>query len=96
MSKSYRVETRDEADALLSSEAFGAANEIQLVDVIMPVMDAPRALQEQARLLALASRRSNDEADQPPMKKRKIENGTSATANGTIFHGLTNGAQILS
>jgi hypothetical protein len=57
----------------------------------MPVMDAPRALIEQARLLEQANRRADvDEA--PPAKKRKREH----TANGIGFHGLTNGAETLS
>ena len=95
-SSSYRVTTKDEADALLASETFGATNEIQLVDVVMPVMDAPRALQEQARLLSIASRRSEEDVEQPLSKKRKVNNVATETANGIGFHGLTNGAQTLS
>jgi hypothetical protein len=94
-SSSFRVTTKDEADALLSSDHFGSGEEIQLVDVIMPVMDAPRALQEQARLLEQANRRAEEVAEEPPSKKRKVEK-FGATTNGIGFHGLTNGAETLS
>ena len=91
-SSSFRVETKDELDILLSSETFATGKEIQLVDVVMPVMDAPRALQEQARLLELANRRANDDVEMPVSKKRKVD---GATTNGIGFHGLTNGAETL-
>jgi hypothetical protein len=91
-SSSFRVETKAELDELLSSPNFATGNEIQLVDVIMPVMDAPRALQEQARLLELANRKADDDAEAPPSKKRKVD---GATTNGIGFHGLTNGAETL-
>jgi hypothetical protein len=91
-SSSFRVETKDELDVLLSSETFATGHEIQLVDVVMPVMDAPRALQEQARLLELANRRTDDDVEMPVSKKRKV-NG--ATTNGIGIHGLTNGAETL-
>lgn len=92
-SSSFKVSTKSEADALLSSETFGTGKEIQLVDVVMPVMDAPRALKEQARLLEKANRRADD--DSPPVsKKRKVET-VSETVNGIGFHGLTNGAETL-
>jgi len=87
------VETRAECDALLSSGTFATGEEIQLVDVVMPVMDAPRALQEQAKLLEKANRRAEEEAE-PQSKKRKFE-ALEATANGIGFHGLTNGAETL-
>jgi hypothetical protein len=92
-SESFRCETKDELDALLSSKTFATGNQIQLVDVVMPVMDAPRALVEQAKLLELANRRADvDEA--PPAKKRKRDH--TAGTNGIGFHGLTNGAETLS
>ena len=77
---------------LLSSETFATGEEIQLVDIVMPIMDAPRALQEQAKLLEQANRRSEDAAEQPAKKKQKLEH----TASGIGFHGLTNGAETLS
>jgi len=79
---------------LLSSKNFATGEEIQLVDVVMPVMDAPRALQEQAKLLEQANRRTEDAAaaaEEPKPKKRKRE----PTASGIGFHGLTNGAETL-
>ena len=90
-------------DSLLKSDRFGTGKEIQLVDVIMPVMDAPRALQEQARLLEKANRRVEEtepEARQeaPPSKKRKVEKVTAevrSTKNGIGFHELTNGGEPL-
>jgi hypothetical protein len=91
---SYRVSTKNEADSLLTSDYFGTGQEIQLVDVVMPVMDAPRALQEQAKLLANANKKAEDETEAPPSKKRKVE-VIVATANGIGFHGLTNGAETL-
>lgn len=92
-SSSFRVKTRDELDDLLSSSNFGTGREIQLVDVVMPVMDAPRALQEQAKLLEKANRRAEDaETEAPASKKRKVD---GATTNGIGFHGLTNGAETL-
>jgi hypothetical protein len=91
-SSSFRVETRDELDVLLSSPTFATGKEIQLVDVIMPVMDAPRALQEQARLLELANRKADDDVELPASKRRKVD---GATTNGIGFHGLTNGAETL-
>ena len=91
-SSSFRAETKDELDDVLTSSTFATGKEIQLVDVVMPVMDAPRALQEQARLLEQANRRVEDDVEAPPSKKRKV-NG--ATTNGIGFHGLTNGAETL-
>jgi len=34
--KSYRVSTRSEFEALLKDEAFGRADVIQLVEIVMP------------------------------------------------------------
>jgi hypothetical protein len=93
-SSSFRVTTKMEADTLLKSPDFGTGKEIQLVDVVMPVMDAPRALVEQAKLLEKANRRAEDAAETPVSKKRKVEK-VGSTANGIGFHGLTNGAETL-
>ena len=79
-------------DALLLSETFATGAQIQLVDVVMPVMDAPRALIEQAKLLELANRRG-DINEAPPAKKRKRDH---TATNGIGFHGLTNGGETLS
>jgi len=81
---------------LLKSPTFGTGEEIQLVDVVMPVMDAPRALVEQAKLLEKANRRSEAEQDTeaPVSKKRKVDK-VNLTVNGIGFHGLTNGAESL-
>jgi len=80
----------------LSTPTFATGDEIQLVDVVMPVMDAPRALVEQAKLLEKANRKAEieDEDDAPVTKKRKVE-GHAPQANGIGFHGLTNGAEDL-
>jgi len=91
-SSSFRCETKDELDALLLSETFATGAQIQLVDVVMPVMDAPRALIEQAKLLELANRRG-DINEAPPAKKRKRDH---TATNGIGFHGLTNGGETLS
>lgn len=93
-SSSFRVTTKTEADTLLKSPDFGTGKEIQLVDVVMPVMDAPRALVEQAKLLEKANRRADDDAEAPVSKKRKVDK-VGSTANGIGFHGLTNGAETL-
>jgi len=80
---------------LLKSPTFGTGEEIQLVDVVMPVMDAPRALVEQAKLLEKANRRSEEQdAEAPVSKKRKVDT-VNLTVNGIGFHGLTNGAESL-
>jgi hypothetical protein len=88
------VVTKGEADKLLSSPEFAKCDEIQLVDVVMPVMDAPRALVEQAKLLEKANRKAetDDEDDTQVSKKRKVD-GRAPQANGIGFHGLTNGAE---
>lgn len=54
-SKSYRVTTQDEVLALFADETFEAAGVIQLVEVVMGKMDAPRALKVQAELTAKAN-----------------------------------------
>ncbi|KAF5360435.1 hypothetical protein D9756_004751 [Leucocoprinus leucothites] len=48
--QSYMVETRAELDKLLNTPGFGAADKIQLVEVMMPALDAPQALERQAEL----------------------------------------------
>ncbi|KAJ7645426.1 pyruvate decarboxylase [Mycena polygramma] len=50
LSKSYTVSTKDELSALLDDKTFAAADKIQLVEVMMPKHDAPRALVHQAEL----------------------------------------------
>lgn len=81
---------------LLKSSDFGTGKEIQLVDVVMPVMDAPRALVEQAKLLEKANRRAEEQevVGSPVSKKRKVDK-VASTVNGIGFHGLTNGAETL-
>lgn len=49
-SQSYTVKTKDELSALLDTESFAQAGKIQLVEVMMPKHDAPRALIQQAEL----------------------------------------------
>ncbi|KAJ7784633.1 pyruvate decarboxylase [Mycena metata] len=49
-SKSYTVKTKDELSALLDTASFAQAGKIQLVEVMMPKHDAPRALIQQAEL----------------------------------------------
>ncbi|CCG84848.1 protein of unknown function [Taphrina deformans PYCC 5710] len=53
--KSYKVSTQDEVTALFGDGEFMAAGRIQLVEVIMGKMDAPRALKVQAELTAKAN-----------------------------------------
>ncbi|BFZ56303.1 hypothetical protein PYCC9005_003348 [Savitreella phatthalungensis] len=48
--RSYKVETRQQLDELLADETFQRAEVIQLVEVVMPKKDAPRALKVQAEL----------------------------------------------
>jgi len=50
-SQSYTVHTKDELDKLLQDEAFARAERIQLVEVMMEQLDAPRVL-KLFRLLA--------------------------------------------
>ena len=54
--QSYKVETKRELSQLLDNEEFARADKIQLVEVIMPVMDAPRALKLQAELSGLSNK----------------------------------------
>ncbi|KAF7297397.1 Pyruvate decarboxylase [Mycena indigotica] len=49
-SKSYRVRTKKELSVLLDDEAFAAAGKIQLVEIVMRMHDAPRALRVQAEM----------------------------------------------
>ncbi|KAL9711063.1 hypothetical protein Ac2012v2_005602 [Leucoagaricus gongylophorus] len=48
--ESYSVRNRVELDQLLNEPTFRAANKIQLVEIIMPALDAPQALERQAKL----------------------------------------------
>lgn len=48
--KSYTVHTKEELDKLLSDAHFAAAEEIQLVEIMMDKFDAPPALRRQAEL----------------------------------------------
>ncbi|KAF7314192.1 Pyruvate decarboxylase [Mycena kentingensis (nom. inval.)] len=48
--KSYTVHTKDELSALLDNAEFAAAGKMQLVEVLMPRLDAPSALERQAEL----------------------------------------------
>jgi len=50
--RSFRVATKDELTKLLGDKEFSAANEIQLVELMMEEMDAPRALKWQMQLTA--------------------------------------------
>ena len=48
--QSYLVKTKTELSNLLDNEEFAKADKIQLVEMIMPMHDAPRALKVQAEL----------------------------------------------
>ncbi|KAM5533631.1 hypothetical protein V8D89_012744 [Ganoderma adspersum] len=48
--KSYRVSTKQELSSLLDDATFANAEVIQLVELVMPQKDAPRALKVQAEL----------------------------------------------
>ncbi|KAF4590086.1 Pyruvate decarboxylase 1 [Pleurotus pulmonarius] len=50
LSKSYTVNNKEELTALLGDAEFAKADKMQLVEVMMPKHDAPRALQVQAEL----------------------------------------------
>ncbi|KAI0670914.1 pyruvate decarboxylase [Trametes maxima] len=54
--KSYTVRTKDELSALLDDPTFAKADVIQLVELIMPQHDAPRALKVQAELSGKTNR----------------------------------------
>ncbi|CAE7068050.1 unnamed protein product [Rhizoctonia solani] len=53
--KSYKVQSQAELDALLTDETFNKRETIQLVELIMPRDDVPRALRTQAQLTANAN-----------------------------------------
>lgn len=48
--QSYTVKTKQELSDLLDDETFAKADKIQLVEILMPMLDAPRALKVQAEL----------------------------------------------
>ncbi|KAK7690152.1 hypothetical protein QCA50_006801 [Cerrena zonata] len=48
--QSYTVRTKDELSALLETESFAKADKIQLVEIIMEQLDAPKNLKDQAEL----------------------------------------------
>jgi pyruvate decarboxylase len=48
--QSYTVKTKTELSNLLDDPAFAKADKIQLVEMLMPMHDAPRALKVQAEL----------------------------------------------
>ncbi|TFK73562.1 pyruvate decarboxylase THI3 [Pluteus cervinus] len=48
--KSYKVSTKQEFSQLLQDEKFARADCMQLVEIIMPALDAPRALEVQAEM----------------------------------------------
>ncbi|KAG9123719.1 hypothetical protein FRC07_014176 [Ceratobasidium sp. 392] len=50
--KSYQVKTQNELDALLKDETFNKRECIQLIELIMPRDDVPRALKVQAELVS--------------------------------------------
>ncbi|KAI0369373.1 pyruvate decarboxylase [Pilatotrama ljubarskyi] len=54
--KSYTVRTKQELSDLLDDPAFAKADVIQLVELIMPQKDAPRALKVQAELSGKTNR----------------------------------------
>ncbi|OCH83963.1 pyruvate decarboxylase [Obba rivulosa] len=55
---SYIVKTREELSRLLDDPTFAAAGKIQLVEVMMPMHDAPRALKVQTELTGKSNRYS--------------------------------------
>lgn len=50
LSRTYTVRTKEEIAKLLDDKTFAAAEKIQLVEVMMDKLDAPRALQVQTEL----------------------------------------------
>ncbi|CAK5270255.1 unnamed protein product [Mycena citricolor] len=48
--ESFTTRTKEELGTLLETESFAQSNKIQLVEVVMPRLDAPRALEQQAEL----------------------------------------------
>nr|AEN14643.1 pyruvate decarboxylase [Phaffia rhodozyma]AEN14644.1 pyruvate decarboxylase [Phaffia rhodozyma] len=53
--KFHKVATRDELDALLNNKEFQSGNVLNLIEVMMPRDDAPRALLTQAELTSNAN-----------------------------------------
>ena len=58
--QSYLVRTKTELSTLLDNEEFAKADKIQLVEMIMPMHDAPRALKVQAELSGKANKYVSD------------------------------------
>ena len=54
-SQSYTVHTKDELDKLLRDESFDCAERIQLVEIMMEQLDAPRAHKLQAEMSGKAN-----------------------------------------
>ena len=54
--QSYKVTTKDELNKLLADEKFQRADLIQLVEVVMPMHDAPRQLKVQAELSGISNK----------------------------------------
>ncbi|PSS06588.1 hypothetical protein PHLCEN_2v3646 [Hermanssonia centrifuga] len=54
--QSYTVKTKSELSKLLDDETFARADKIQLVEMLMPMHDAPRALRVQAELSGLTNK----------------------------------------
>lgn len=52
LSKSYTVKTKQDVNDLLDNPMFAKADKIQLVEVCMEALDAPRALAVQAEMTA--------------------------------------------
>ncbi|KAF5382607.1 hypothetical protein D9615_002967 [Tricholomella constricta] len=50
LSRTYTVRTKDDLSKLLEDKTFASADKIQLVEVMMDKLDAPRALKMQAEL----------------------------------------------
>ena len=49
------MHTKDELDKLLQDEAFACAERVQLVEIMMEQLDAPRALKLQAEMSGKAN-----------------------------------------
>ena len=58
--KSYQVRNKQELSDLLDDSTFAKAEVIQLVEMIMPQKDAPRALKVQAELSGKTNRYAAD------------------------------------
>ena len=58
--KSYTVRTKQELSNLLDDPAFAKAETIQLVELIMEMHDAPRALKVQAELSGKTNKYTSD------------------------------------